>query len=85
MIQYHSTVTGKKKTRCSLLPPVRFLERQFLISGRLVFQKIVFFFCELAEYGLDQQGSIWYISRLRFWCIADVSSVSPSSDQTVFN
>ena len=30
----------------------------------------------------DQQRLIWYVFRLWIWCLADVSSVSPSSEQT---
>ena len=34
-------------------------------------------------YGFDQQGMIWYVYRpYGIWCLADVSSVSPSSEQT---
>ena len=37
---------------------------------------------EYAKYGFDQQG--WYGMFVAFgiWCLADVSSVSPLSEQT---
>ena len=34
-------------------------------------------------YGFDQQRLIWYMFvACGIWCLADVSSVSPSSEQT---
>ena len=33
--------------------------------------------------GFDQQGLIWYGSRRKVWCKADVSSVNPLSEQTL--
>ena len=38
----------------------------------------------LSEQTLDQQRLIWYVFRRKaVWCKADVSSVSPSSEQTL--
>ena len=38
---------------------------------------------EYAKYGFDQQRLIWYMFvACAIWCLADVSSVSPSSEQT---
>ena len=43
------------------------------------------FFCvgEYAEYGFDQQGWYGMFVACGIWCLADVSSVSPSSEQTL--
>ena len=38
---------------------------------------------EYAEYGFDQQGWYGMFVACGIWCLADVSSVSPSSEQTV--
>ena len=37
---------------------------------------------EYAEYGFDQQGWYGMFVACGIWCLADVSSVSPSSEQT---
>ena len=37
---------------------------------------------EYAEYGFDQQGWYGMFVACGIWCFADVSSVSPSSEQT---
>ena len=37
---------------------------------------------EYAEYGFDQQGRYGMFVACGIWCLADVSSVSPSSEQT---
>ena len=52
------------------------------LAGRLVLKKKLYFCVgEYAENGFDQQRLIWYICRLwpGIWCLAGVSSVSPSS------
>ena len=36
---------------------------------------------EYAEYGFDQQGWYGMFVACGIWCLADVSSVSPSSEQ----
>ena len=36
----------------------------------------------LKEYRFGQQRLVWYVFACRIWCLADVSSVSPSSEQT---
>ena len=38
---------------------------------------------EYAEYGFDQQGWYGMFVACGIWCLADVSSVSPSSEQTI--
>ena len=42
------------------------------------------FFCvgEYAKYGFDQQGWYGMFVACGIWCLADVSSVSPSSEQS---
>ena len=37
---------------------------------------------EYAKYGFDQQGWYGMFVACGIWCLADVSSVSPSSEQT---
>ena len=51
-------------------------------TGRLVCKKLFICMSEYAEYGFDQQRLIWYVCRRWIWCLADVSSVSPSSEHT---
>ena len=36
---------------------------------------------EYAEYGFDQQGWYGMFVACGIWCLADVSSISPSSEQ----
>ena len=36
----------------------------------------------VAEYGFDQQGWYGMFVACGIWCLADVSSVSPSSEQS---
>ena len=38
---------------------------------------------EYAEYGFDQQGWYGMFFACGIWCLADVSGVSPSSEQTL--
>ena len=38
----------------------------------------------LSVYGFDQQGWYGMFVACGIWCLADVSSVSPSSEQTVW-
>ena len=38
---------------------------------------------EYAEYGSDQQGWYGMFVACGMWCLADISSVSPSSEQTL--
>ena len=46
-------------------------------------KKTVFCVGEYAEYGFDQQRLIYGLFvAYGIWCVADVSSVSPSSEQT---
>ena len=37
---------------------------------------------EYAEYGFDQHGWYGMFVACGIWCLADVSNVSPSSEQT---
>ena len=37
---------------------------------------------KMVEYGFDQQGWYGMFVACGIWCLADVSSVSPSSEQT---
>ena len=52
-----------------------FLERFDVFQGIVTF-KLSF------EYGFDQQGWYGMFVACGIWCLADVSSVSPSSEQT---
>ena len=49
-------------------------------SRRLVLKKNFFCVGEYAEYGFDQQGWYGMFVACGIWCLADVSSVSPSSE-----
>ena len=52
-------------------------------TGRLVLKKSFFCVSEYTEYGFDQQRLIIVcLSACGIWCLADVSSVSPSSELT---
>ena len=57
---------------------------KFFDTGRLVLKKTVLLRGRVyAEYGFDQQRLIWYMFvACGIWCLVDVSSVSPSSEQT---
>ena len=35
-----------------------------------------------AKYGFNQLGLIWYFFTCEIWCIADVSNICPSSEQS---
>ena len=50
------------------------------MTARLVLKKLFFCVGEYAEYGFDQQTLICYVFACGIWCLADVSSVSCSSE-----
>ena len=55
----------------------------FLSTRRLVLKKLFFCVGEYAKYGFDQQGWYGMFVVCGIWCLADVSSVSPSSEQKI--
>ena len=53
----------------------------FIDAGRPVLKKKKTCFTACAS--TLNMGLIWYVVASGIWCLADVSSVSPSSEQTV--
>ena len=51
-------------------------------NSKTSFEKNFFCVGEYTKYGFDQQGWYGMFVACGIWCLADISSISPSSEQT---